>query len=255
MSSFDRKEWLKYIPEKDNRIDGYVFDESGILNVNKPSGISSMDVLRVIKRNGQVRKAGHGGTLDPLASGVLPILLNKATRISGDYLGSEKSYDGILNLGCEYDTQDITGKPVGEPKEVTREISLEEMNEVAARFMGTIEQLPPMYSALKKGGRPLYDYARKGQDVLREARTVTVMEFQITERISKSSFAFYVNCQKGVYVRTLVHDLGNVLGYGGAIASLRRLSVGPSLTLDNSVDLELIQSPDDIRKHLIAPPD
>jgi len=251
-NDYDRKSWLKYLPDNiDLKQPRENFEQSGMLNVDKPSGITSMDVLRVLKKVGPIKKAGHGGTLDPMASGVLPVFLNRATKVSGDYLGANKTYEGEFILGQSTDTQDITGKPVGEKSIVDPELTLAVVNEEASILQGEILQLPPIYSALKKGGKPLYKLARQGIEVLPEKRPVTVDKFTIIEKKSTTLFSFIVECQKGVYVRTLVHDLGQILGFGATLSSLRRLEVG-HLSVETSVPLEKLQSADDIEKHLIV---
>lgn len=224
-------------------------DESGILVVDKPAGITSMDVIRVIRRIAKPRKIGHGGTLDPFATGVLPILLNQATKFSEDVMSGIKEYDGVFILGRAYDTQDITGTPLGDPKQIPLGTTLESLQELTKHFVGKIFQTPPLYSAVKRHGRPLYDYARSGESIQVEPRPVFVEKFEVTSRIDETRFRFYVRSAKGVYVRTLVHDLGQKLGCGAVVESLRRTQQG-RFHIDAAVPLQSLKFPSDIRGHL-----
>lgn len=224
-------------------------DESGVLIIDKPAGITSMDVIRVLRRVTRVRKIGHGGTLDPFATGVLPILINNATRASGQIMDGVKEYEGSFVLGLSYDTQDMTGEPLHAPKPVNPSVDLNRLNEVAQRFKGWIEQQPPMFSAVKKNGRPLYDYARAGETVKVESRKVHVEEFKITSQVAENEYRFFVRSAKGVYVRTLVHDLGQVLGCGAVVKSLSRTQTGP-FHIDEAVQLSTLRFVSDIRAHL-----
>jgi len=223
--------------------------ESGVLIVDKPAGLTSMDVVRVLRRIAHPKKIGHGGTLDPFATGVLPILFNRATRSSAEVMQGIKEYEGSLLLGQAYDTQDLTGEPVGPERPIPFDLTLEKIREAAKEFEGDIEQTPPIYSAVKKNGRPLYEYARKGLSVEIASRRVRVERFAIMKRESDSRFRFYVRSQKGVYMRTLVHDLGQRLGCGAVVEYLTRTQTGRYL-LDEAVQLPTVKFISDIRMHL-----
>ena len=229
-------------------------EKSGILNLNKPSGLSSMDVIRVLKKIGKIKKIGHAGTLDPMATGVLPILINKATKLSGSLMASSKEYDGTFVFGQEYDSQDITGNPTGEFQKIPENMNLSVIQKAALNFIGEISQIPPVFSAIKKNGKPLYKYARLMQQVEVNARKVFVNAFDIIAQTNSQTCSFYVSCGKGVYVRTLVHDLGSLLGCPAALSSLRRLRVG-KLLFENSVQLKNLKTPDDISEALLNPED
>lgn len=249
--AYDKSTWRTYLPPEVD-LDYAPVERSGVLVVDKPAGLSSMDVIRVVKKIGKIKKVGHAGTLDPMATGVLPVLINKATKFSDILMAGTKEYDGVIVFGQEYDTQDITGQPVGQRMEIGPEINLEKIQRAASTLTGEIDQLPPVFSAIKKNGKPLYKYARKQLSVEVQPRRVTVETFAILEQVGPGAYSFYVSCGKGVYVRTLAHDLGRLLGTGGALASLRRLRVGKFL-LENSVRLETLRTPDDIEERLIDP--
>lgn len=224
-------------------------DESGILVIDKPAGMTSMDVIRVLRRIARVKKVGHGGTLDPFATGVLPILFNNATRLSARVMDGVKEYEGEFLLGLSYDTQDITGTPLHEPKPLPANLSLVSMQELASTLTGKIKQMPPAYSAVKKNGRPLYSYARAGEAVEVEPREVFVESFKILSQEDANRFRFHVRCAKGVYVRTLVHDLGQMLGCGAVVQKLTRTQTGV-FQIDEAVSLSTLRFVSDIRAHL-----
>lgn len=228
-----------------------IFRESGILVVDKPAGITSMDVIRVLRRVVAAKRIGHGGTLDPFATGVLPIMFNEATKLSNKVMEGMKEYEGTLYLGLSFDTQDMTGTPIQEEKPVSLELGLKDLQALAEGFQGEIFQEPPQYSAVKKDGRPLYDYARAGEKVEVERRRVFVESFKILERVDLRRFKFHVRSAKGVYVRTLIHDLGQKLGIGAVVESLRRTQAGP-FSIESAVQLSTLQYPSDIRLHLKA---
>lgn len=223
--------------------------DSGILIVDKPAGMTSMDVIREIRKVVYCRRIGHGGTLDPFATGVLPILLNNATKLSDRVMAGRKVYEGSFLLGLAYDTQDITGTPLHPQKDVPADLRLEQVQEAAQAFVGEILQEPPQYSAVKKAGRPLYSYARAGEKVEVEKRRVFVEKFEILERVDERRFKFRVECAKGVYVRTLIHDLGQKLGISAVLEGLRRLETGP-FNIDEAIELQTLKYPTDIRLHL-----
>lgn len=199
-------------------------DPDGILLVDKPAGMTSSDVVVAVRRMFKLKKVGHGGTLDPQATGLLAVLVGKATRLSQSVMGGDKVYEGVLRLGESTNTQDAEGERTGgsDPSGVTRE-ALEEA--VRADFTGDIFQTPPMVSAVKIGGVPLYKMARKGEEVAREPRLVHVYSFKIRE-FALPDATFTVSCTKGTYVRTLCNDIGEKLGCGGHLAALRRIRSG-----------------------------
>jgi tRNA pseudouridine55 synthase len=197
----------------------------GVLVVDKPSGPTSFDVVRRIKRAAGVRRIGHGGTLDPLASGVLPICVGEGTKLAAFLLDADKEYDVTVCFGVETDTYDAAGA-------VTARLDASGVDEARVRaalpaFAGPIEQTPPAYSALKRDGRPLYDYARAGEVVELRPRAVTVHELSLVSFGGPQAVALRVRCSKGTYVRSLAHDLGRALGVGGHVAALRRTRSGP----------------------------
>jgi tRNA pseudouridine55 synthase len=211
----------------------------GVLVVDKPPGPTSFDVVRRIRGAAKVRRVGHGGTLDPLASGVLPICLGEATKLAPFLLDADKEYDFSLRLGVETDTYDAAGA-------VTARIDPAGVDEAQVRaalaaFTGPIEQKPPMYSALKREGRPLYDYARAGETVEIAARPVTVYELALVAWGGPEEVALRMRCSKGTYVRSLVFDLGRVLGVGAHVTALRRTRSGPfTLALARPLDEVLV---------------
>lgn len=225
------------------------FQMSGVLVVDKPEGITSMDVIRVVRRVLKPQKIGHGGTLDPFATGVLPILINQATKLSNQVMAGVKEYEGSFILGQSYDTQDITGQPLHEPRPLPSDLSMEGLQSLAQEFVGEIEQMPPLFSAIKKNGRPLYDYARAGESVERESRRVTVERFEIRQWDGFRRVEFFARVHKGTYVRTLIHDLGQRLGTGAVLESLRRTQTG-SFSIDEAVQLSTLQQVSDVALNL-----
>ena len=216
----------------------------GLLNIDKPLEMTSHDVVAQVRRLAQTRRVGHGGTLDPLASGVLVLALGRATRLLEYVMGREKAYRAQVRLGQVTNTYDAEGEIVEEqPVAVTRD----EVEQALGAFRGQIEQVPPMYSAIKQKGKPLYELARQGIDVEREARQVTIYELTL-EAWEPPLLTLYVECSTGTYIRSLAHDLGQVLGCGAYLAGLRRLSVG-SFELDDAVPLEALTS-ENIGEHL-----
>ncbi|MFH0907494.1 MAG: tRNA pseudouridine(55) synthase TruB [bacterium] len=195
----------------------------GVLLVDKPSGPTSHDVVARIRRHFQIKKVGHGGTLDPMATGLLIILLGKGTKLSGQIMGCDKVYEGTMRLGVSTDTQDGDGQVVTErdPSGVTCDQLLEEMK----KRTGDIQQVPPMVSAIKRNGVPLYKLARKGLSVEREPRLIHVYQFHLLD-FSPPFVSFRLRCTKGTYVRTLCADIGDALGCGAHLASLRRTESG-----------------------------
>lgn len=197
-------------------------DVHGVFLLDKPQGISSNDIMQKVKRLFQANKAGHTGALDPLATGMLPICLGEATKFSQFLLDSDKRYFVTAKLGERTDTSDAEGQVVE-----TREVNVFEADILAAlpQFRGDILQVPTMFSALKHNGKPLYEYARQGITVEREARPITIFELKFVE-YQAPYLSLEVHCSKGTYIRTLVDDLGEVLGCGAHVSVLRRLAVG-----------------------------
>lgn len=196
----------------------------GILLVDKPAGITSFRVVDHLKKRFRIRKVGHGGSLDPMATGLLILLINRGTKLASGLLGGEKEYEATVLLGTETDSQDITGRVVRLDDKV--EFSREEIETALDSFRGEIQQIPPMVSALKYRGERLYKIARRGEVVQREPRTVNISSLILRE-VSGSSLRIHVRSSKGTYIRTLSHDLGRLLGSGGCLSALRRTLVGP----------------------------
>ena len=194
----------------------------GVLIIDKPEGWTSMDVCAKLRGILHERRVGHGGTLDPMATGVLPVFVGRATRAVQYAADGEKEYRAVLRLGTVTDTQDVTGT-VLERRLVS--VTARELEEALAAFRGDILQVPPMYSALKVEGKKLYELARKGREVERKPRPITVRELELGRQLSGTDFELRVVCSKGTYVRTLCHDVGQALGCGGTMAALRRTRV------------------------------
>lgn len=209
----------------------------GIINVNKPSGITSFDVIRVLRKNLKEKRIGHTGTLDPLAEGVLVVCLGRATRLVQDIEGYSKVYIAGFELGYRTDTYDIEGKIVeeSEKKSVTKEM----LEETLKKFVGDIKQIPPMYSALKVDGQKLYDLARKGIEIERKARDIHIDFIEILE-FDGTKGKIRCGVSKGTYIRSLIDDLGKELGTFATMNSLVRERVGDS-TIDNAYTLEDIE--------------
>ena len=195
---------------------------NGIVIVDKPAGWTSQDVTARLRRVFQTRRIGHGGTLDPMATGVLPVFVGRATRGVEFFEHAEKTYETVLRLGVATDTEDITGTVLEEkPVCVTRE----QLEAALTRFRGDILQVPPMYSALKVNGRKLYELARKGREVERQPRPITIHRLECLE-FTGGTARLLVRCSKGTYIRTLCKDIGVSLGCGGCMESLRRIQAG-----------------------------
>lgn len=198
-------------------------DVDGLLLVDKPAGMTSHDVVHKIRRHFDLAKVGHGGTLDPMATGLLVLLLGKGTKRSDWVMGNDKAYEGEITLGVRTHTQDAEGE-ILETRDVSG-ITEEQVRKAFAVWQGDVEQIPPMVSALKKGGQALYKLAREGKEVEREPRPVRILEMDVLE-VSVPKARFRLRCSKGTYVRTLCHDVGASLGCGGHLSALRRTSSG-----------------------------
>ena len=210
---------------------------NGILIIDKPAGWTSMDVCAKVRGILHEKRVGHGGTLDPMATGVLPVFVGRATRAVEFAENGRKEYLAGLRLGLATDTQDVTGTAL-ETRPVTA--GREELEAALAGFRGDIQQIPPMYSAVKVQGKKLYELARRGKEVERKPRPVTIYELEILEAESGTDFRLRCLCSKGTYIRTLCHDIGEALGCGGALYSLRR-TMAAGFTLADAVTLEDVQ--------------
>ncbi len=216
--------------------DGQGSGVQGILIIDKPVGLTSHDVVQKIRRAYAIRQVGHAGTLDPIASGVLVLLVGSATRIAQYLQEDDKEYHLVLKLGLETDTQDITGKTLSEsdPSGVTEA----DLKTAIDRYRGTFSQVPPSFSAVKRAGQPLYKLARQGVQVQADPREVTVYSIEVSE-VNLPHVSMKVVCSKGTYMRTLCHDIGRDLGVGGCMESLVRVRSGRFL-IGEAVDLDRV---------------
>jgi tRNA pseudouridine55 synthase len=221
----------------------------GVLLVDKPKGLTSHDVVYHLRRKLQMKKIGHAGTLDPMATGVLVMLIGKATRISQYLMSVDKVYEGEATLGVVTDSQDAEGE-VMETRPVP-ELTEAGVREVMKGFLGDQYQIPPMHSAIKIGGVPLYKLARKGEEVEREPRFIRISQFNLLS-FALPKLTFDLHCTKGTYVRTVASDLGNKLGSGAHLSALRRTASG-KFTIAQCLPLEQIEalSLPEIEKRLI----
>ncbi len=217
----------------------------GIVIVDKPQGWTSQDVTAKLRGVFQTRRIGHGGTLDPMATGVLPVFVGRATRGVEFFEHAEKTYEAVLRLGIATDTEDITGTVLAE-KDV--HVTDEEIAAVLAQFRGEIQQIPPMYSAIKVNGQKLCDLARKGREVERAPRPVTIHSLDFLGRTGKE-VSLRVHCSKGTYIRTLCKDIGQALGCGGCMAALRRVCAG-SYTQAEAIALDTLIGSDNPGQYL-----
>ena len=206
---------------------------NGIVIVDKPQGWTSQDVTARLRRVFNTRRIGHGGTLDPMATGVLPVFVGRATRGVEFFEHAEKTYETVLRLGITTDTEDITGTVLTEQDAF---VTGEMLEEVLEKFRGDIMQVPPMYSALKVNGQKLYDLARRGKEVERQPRPITIHELTLLG-MEAEGVRLRVRCSKGTYIRTLCKDIGQALGCGGCMAELRRVAAG-EYTAQEAVPLQ-----------------
>jgi tRNA pseudouridine55 synthase len=228
------------------------FDVNGVVLVDKPLGYSSNQTLALVKKYFNPKKAGHTGTLDPLATGLLPVCLGEATKFSSFLLESDKSYEAFIKLGFISSTGDLEGEI--ESLKITQFPTLEEVQKVINSFLGFQEQLPPMFSALKFKGKPLYEYARKGENIDRKKRKINITSLKIQE-YKNNIIRINVSCSKGTYIRVLANDIGNCLKTGGYLVGLRRLAIG-KITINEAVDIDLIKEMDEqTKKEIIQPID
>ncbi len=205
----------------------------GILNIYKPTKITSFDVVRIIRKLTNEKKVGHCGTLDPEACGVLPICIGKATKAIDYIMENNKVYVAELKLGEVTDTYDIEGKVI---RQCDVNVTAEEVMEAVYSFKGNIKQVPPMYSALKVNGKKLYELAREGIEIEREARSITIHDIKVLE-INLPYVKMEVNCSKGTYIRSLCYDIGEKLGCGAMMSALERTATG-KFTKENSISIE-----------------
>jgi tRNA pseudouridine55 synthase len=214
----------------------------GVVLLDKPAGMSSQGAVTAVKRAFNADKAGHTGTLDPMATGLLPICLGEATKYSQDLLEADKTYIAQVKFGSRTDTGDAEGLVIEElplPVFVDETAIRIALNALLPKFTGIITQVPPMYSALKRDGKPLYEYARAGVELERAPRNITIHSIRWTD-IHWPEATLEVSCSKGTYIRVIAEDLGNLLGCGAHLVGLRRTEVG-HLTLEQSFTLESIQ--------------
>ena len=217
----------------------------GFLNIYKPKGITSHDVVAILRRLTKIKQIGHTGTLDPFAEGVLPICIGKATRLI-EYLADDKEYLATVQFGSNTETYDLEGSVT---ETFDRKVTREEVVEALKGFEGEISQMPPIYSAIKVKGKKLYEYARKGEDVEIQPRKVTISIIELKNFDEEKQIAeIRIACSKGTYIRSIAYDLGKVLGCGGHLVKLIRTKAG-KFFVENSVTLEGI----DVRENLINP--
>lgn len=227
--------------------------ENGILNINKPEGWTSQDVVAKLRGRLHIRRVGHTGTLDPMATGVLPVCFGKATRIIEYYDDDFKTYEAEMKLGMVTDTLDITGT-VLETKPV--DVSEEDVIQTIDSFRGWITQIPPKYSALKVNGKPLYKYAREGVEVEIKSRKIYVEDIQPMEvNLGENRILFRVTCSKGTYIRTICDDIGKKLGCGGTMTALQRIQSGCFRVEDARTLPEILEMTDEELERCVIPMD
>ncbi len=227
--------------------------ENGILNINKPEDWTSQDVVAKLRGRLHIRRVGHTGTLDPMATGVLPVCFGKATRIIEYYDDDFKTYEAEMKLGMVTDTLDITGT-VLETKPV--DVSEEDVIQAIDSFRGWITQIPPKYSALKVNGKPLYKYAREGVEVEIKSRKIYVADIQAMEvNLGENRILFRVTCSKGTYIRTICDDIGKKLGCGGTMTALQRIQSGCFRVEDARTLPEILEMTDEELERCVIPMD
>lgn len=226
---------------------------NGILNMHKPQGVTSMDVVRLVKRLTRVKRVGHAGTLDPIATGVLPICLGQATRLMEHMIDGRKIYRGELTLGTATDSYDADGEvtATADPSGVTKA----QVEALLPLFTGNVEQMPPMFSALKHEGQRLYDLARAGVEVERPPRDVVVHQLTLISW-DPPKLTIEAECGRGFYIRTLAHDIGQALGCGAHLSALARIKAG-TFTLDEAIEPSELEAKadDEAWRDLLLPPD
>ena len=218
---------------------------NGIVIIDKPQGWTSQDVTARLRRVFNTRRIGHGGTLDPMATGVLPVFVGRGTRGVEFFEHAEKTYETVLRLGLTTDTEDVWGETL-EERPVA--FTAEKLEEVLESFRGEILQVPPMYSALKVNGQKLCDLARKGKEVERQPRPITIHQLTLLET-TENTLRLRVKCSKGTYIRTLCKDIGEALGCGGCMQELRRVTAG-EYTIEEAVPLQTLLETEDPGQYL-----
>lgn len=212
-------------------------ETNGILVIDKPKGPTSHDIVLLIRRAFNIKKVGHAGTLDPMATGILVMLLGTATKLSNQLMSDEKEYEGVLKLGERTDTYDSQGKIVS--KKSVPEFNKNDIEIVLNSFKGVVEQVPPMVSAIKHKGRKLYELARQGVEIKRKPRQITIHAIEI-KNINLPYIGFSVQCSKGTYIRALASDIGDKLGCGAHLTELRRTRSG-NFTLKDTISIEELE--------------
>jgi len=231
---------------------GLKLNIDGLLLIDKPLGLSSSQVVSKIKFMFSAKKVGHTGTLDPMATGLLPICLGEATKFSSYLLNADKTYEGLIRLGYKSSTGDAEGKIT--KQKISNMPSLVEIKKILHKFIGIIEQTPPMYSALKYQGKPLYSYARDGINIPRPKRKVTIYAIDLKE-YEEDNLKLKIKCSKGTYIRTLAEDIGDQLNVGGYLIELRRTNIG-NLSIENALNIDQIEiTKDEDRLKLLLPPE
>lgn len=225
---------MRYNPKK-HRLP--IFKYNGIIPVDKPAGWTSFDVVNFVRSRFNVPKVGHCGTLDPAATGLLMLVFGTFTKLSQKFSGQDKTYDATILLGTETDSHDMDGQIVAEND--WSEVTEERLREVSATFVGEQDQVPPMVSAVKKDGKRLYELARKGVEVEREPKQITINSIDIT-RVELPYADFTVDCSKGTYIRTLCADIGKKLGCGAVLSALRRTKSG-AFSLEDAVTVDAMK--------------
>ncbi len=225
-------------------------EPSGVLVINKHAGVTSHDIVNKVRRLYGTRRVGHTGTLDPMATGVLVVLVGRAAKAAEYLVSDQKRYRAVMRLGITTDSEDITGNILSEAKELP---STEQVLAACEGFVGNISQVPPMYSALKVRGQKLVDLARKGITVERQAREVTIFSLVCTPTESASDYILDVECSSGTYIRTLCADIGTALGCGAVMAALERTETG-GFSIEQSQTLEALQNMDETALHSLLIP-
>jgi tRNA pseudouridine55 synthase len=221
----------------------------GFLNIYKPQGKTSHDVVAILRRITKIKQIGHTGTLDPFAEGVLPICIGKATRLI-EYLDDDKAYIGTVQFGKSTTTYDTEGDVVNVSD---KKVTLQEIQEVLPKFQGEIQQLPPIYSAIKVNGKKLYEYARKGEEVKIEPRGVNIYKLEIVNFDEENQIVdLHIECSKGTYIRSIANDLGEALGCYGHLIKLVRIRAG-KFVVEEAIKLDTLETREQVKEKLIYP--